>query len=567
MKKQMIQWSLRSMVILLAVTSLAACNRGGGGGNKRTAKNSRVSAEQRRLQQQQVNQNTPERVVPAQSAAPAPTPAPSPAAPAPAPAGPQVAPTQQGEKVTPAPFQPRTMEVRASGGGSATTSSTTAAAVTPSGPISESDLRLTPIGGSSSASNASNSGSAKSASANGVPGAAVVAGTTGPISEADIRGSVQARRANGEVLYVGTEGPGVPRGHETTSPDPKITGVVDEQGRAYTTTKDDAIMAAIINKMNQLDPQVRADSEAMAQSVSHVEFDNNYGVLNLDIDFKLDDGDIKLAFSGQLQGQGGQLAIRRNNSNFEFKAQVICVDARRECRNAVIIVEHFLNGQPCRRIYIDYRNMMARTYGDTSNTGDGHFTLSTDDYRNWSKKTNIVQKSFLRLLANTAQYTKMLYGEEPASRLPPTPRLEYIGVRSWAVAYGKSFSEIIVSKMRIGAGVGYTFSAYGPMTISRLAGEDVQEWNVREKRFDLGKDQGGPEESKQFQERFNGGTISQILMVDNDGRGNFVFEFQFYGNKNDKGFQDEATRASTRVTFTGLTVPSFDRQQLDQIIP
>lgn len=583
MKKQMIQWSLRSMVILLAVTSLAACSRGGSSGN-RSGKSSRDSIEKRRLlekEQRGGTSNTPERVGPVagqqqpQSAKPsAPAAAASAAAPAPAPAPAQV--QAAPGKATPVPFQSQ-MSVRASGGsnsaiGETSTTSTTGAAsatassATSSGPISEKDMvHLTPISGSGASSSSTG---AISASQYGLPGgAAAGAASNGVISEADIRGTIQARQATGEVLYVGDQGPGVPRGHETTSPDPKITGVIDEQGRAFTTTKDDAIMAAIINKMNQMDPQVRADSEAMAQSVSHVEFDNNYGVLNLDIDFKLEDGDIKLAFSGQLQGQGGQLAVRRNNSNYEFKAQAICVDVRRECRNAVIIVEHFLNGQPCRRIYIDYRNMMARTYGDTSNTGDGHFTLSNDDYRNWSSKTNIAQKSFLRLLANTAQYTKMLYGEEAPSRLPPMPRLEYIGVRSWAVAYGKSFSEVIVSKMRIGAGVGYTFSVYGPMTISRLAGEDVQEWNIREKNTGLGTDQGGPEVSKQFNERFNGGSISQILLVDNDGRGNFVFEFQFYGNLNEKGVQDESTGASTRVTFTGLTVPSFDRQQLDQVIP
>ncbi len=547
MSKQMVQWSFRSIIILMAMTGVA-CNRGGGSkrpnlqrqeaptdtqANDKGPRTGKYTGPTEDGKAPTVVPDDGKTPPPAKNSAQTPASAQGSTKPPPILSAPRTSTTGTGPQ-TVATIPNLTTAPRGSG----TTSSTATLSVTSvKAPEEVYIVDRSQILGSST--------STRSASFGPAPAPA----QQQAIVYAAPPASSVAHVAPAEVLYKSNAGPGVPATYEVTSGTPKKTGVVDTSGRGFTDSKDDAVMAAIMNRMNQQPAQLRKESEEMAQAVRNVWLGNNNGQLNLNIGFaeggektvgyvegkdvKLDN-EFSLRFVGQLKGRHADLTVLNNNTPYEIRAIVSCVDADNSCRNTVITVEHLQNGQLCRRIYIVHRWYM-------DGTRDGHFTLSDDDYANWQSRPSAQQRGFLRLIANTVTWNKNFTSQRP-QRIDG-PMLKYIGIRSWAVAYGPAEAEVAMSKNSKQDAFEAKFM--GPLLMGQISGEPTKLAIVTRNQADATQD-------SKFNESLVGASAS---LVDNDGRGNLVLEVRFTSGD------------ATRVTFTGLRVPTLSRKNLDQVIP
>ncbi len=364
--------------------------------------------------------------------------------------------------------------------------------------------------------------------------------------------AVAAPSAPAATLVVPTRevGPGLPKTY-SLSQVPLVTGALDERGQIYTDAKDDSVMAVMVDKMNQQEATFHAESLQLAQSVAKVEFEINGQYVSLNLKLKFVDQEINTTMTGVLNGRTAELKQIQPVGNFELRAHSICVDANQECRNVVIVLGHVINGQLCKRAYINHRWMMG-------GVGDGHFTLSKEDYEAWNKPISRAQKAFLRMVANTVHYNKVLFreiGNEPLKY----PRLGFLGVRSWAVAYGKSGFEITMKKLALNGGTSDETKFSGELTKSWVSGDVTQELNVSGNYNDA-------EVNDRFDERF-APSISQVLLVNNDGRGNLTLQIDFTGEVSEGGQTVTKTTGSSRMNFTGLRIQTQSAQELQAIVP
>lgn len=360
-------------------------------------------------------------------------------------------------------------------------------------------------------------------------------------------------------------GPGFPSPAAPAVPAPSdrplLSTGMTPNGEVFTDSKEDSILAVLVSKSqhysykNGISPN---ENLILANAVNHVELAVDGGIAKLHLGLKFTDQELRLAFAGQVKA-GASSALAPLQAS-EMQAQVVCADEKQLCRSAVIVLEQLREGRVCRRIYIVHRWMMKMS------VGAGHFTMSDDDYINWKKRPNLGQKSFLRMLANTAHWNKTQFKENPEFKeLPKVPRLRHLDIRSWTVAEGPAAVEISMVKMnrQDPHSDGYSMYFSAPLTKPRLQGEMVEEFQLNEERvFDAQVD-------KDFNEHL-ASTLAGAYLVGNDGRGNLSVMFQFYENPQPvdlaKASRPQPT-AQTQVNFTSLKIRPVATDYLLQVIP
>lgn len=374
----------------------------------------------------------------------------------------------------------------------------------------------------------------------------------------DVRGGSDTRAGN--------EGPGWPKDY-SPSQQPLYSGMVDERGQAYTDAKDDSIMAVMVDKMNRMAQELRVDSEQMAMAVNQINLAVDRQIISLNLVLRFADREINEDFSGYLTGQNrtAQLQQRSSRSGEQFVIQATCVDRDTNCRNVILKIDQIREGQVCRTVYAVHRWMM-------DGVGDGHFTLAREEYNKSSqifledkaiqkaqkegKKydkelivKNRAERAFLRVVGNTIHYNRMMNGESHRE-LSRTPRLGFLGVRSWAVAYGPSFFEITMGKAKAGAGGRLSDSTRfaGLLTKPRVAGEVAETMSIE-------GEYSNPQIDERYDDQF-AKSITKAQLVDNDGRGNLTLQVQF-----------KDSSSLSRVNFTGLRIPALSGAELQQVVP
>jgi hypothetical protein len=322
------------------------------------------------------------------------------------------------------------------------------------------------------------------------------------------------------------------------------TGGLDEQGRSYTDSKDDSIMAAAAERFNAMiksDPLITQGSLELAGSINNVVLaisTSGNGQTRLNIDLRFSDRDQSLAFVGRVQSGFAELRPREVDQ-LSYKARVICADLANSCRNSVIVLDQFLDGKLCRRAYIVYRNMIE-------GIGDGHFTISKADFEGWQNLKEPTQRGLMRLMSNTVHYNLKLFklsgGEGPLR----SPRLAFIGMRSWAVVMGAAMFDIDFSKLIGERSRGSTTTLRGPL-LQLTAGSSTP-LIVEGHGYDA-----DAEVSPTINERFLGNLRSSL--IGNDGRGKLKLQFQF-------GYS-----STSHVNFTSLKVDVKSKEQLETSLP
>lgn len=364
---------------------------------------------------------------------------------------------------------------------------------------------------------------------------------TAPLAGSDYPGS----RTSSEIDALNySVGPGWPKGYEP-NPRPIFTGAADERGFPYTDAKDDSIMAELVAKAEAYG----ADSQQLAGTIKDLSFSISGQVATLEVDLSIDGDTIRASFGGLVQGRTAQLAARSLRSdrgssiNYQLQAQVACVDANQECRNAVITIDQIIEGKVCRRVYAVHREMLR-------GIGDGHFTIFDQDYINWKSAPTPAQRAFLRILSNTVYANRALFGQiKQVDVSRNTPVLGYIGIRAWAVAYGRSAFEISMSK-GYGYNVGDTTKFSGWLTKGSAPAQITEELNISGTYR-------SPEVNEMYDERYAGPAgISQAVLRGNDGRGDLALQFNFYNSN----------RVS-QVNFSGLQVQTLRREEIRALVP
>jgi hypothetical protein len=507
---------VRSLVTLIAVTSLVACGGGGGKNGTRTSKHkgstsqTKPTVDNNKTTTQKDGQ--PQTTVTTKK------------------------PETEAAKPTPATYQPRIPSERTTG----TTPFSTSAEKSNS-PSSSPAPTPAPV-----KENSFTAAEVRAAMGNQATSISDTRTSGNTFSAADVR------NATTPALK---EPPGLAKGYDIPSTGALVTGALDDRGQPYTDIGNDSIMAALVAKMNAQDPKFREDSQAMAHAVSYVKLEEQNGVLNLDLGLELEGKDLLVPFTGTLVSNKAKLAPRLSTDGNRFEAEVICTDGSSDCRSAVIVVDLFVAGNHCRRMYISHRWLR-------NGVGDGHFTISDDDYANWSQAKNPAQKGFLRLLANTAHYNKVMFNEIPRENVR-SPRLGYLGVRSWAVAYGRSQFEIKMEKIKTTSNRPYKVTFFGPLTMPNVPGQVSQELNLREDQTTVAD----AEKTGDINEQL-AGNVGQILLTGNDGRGNLALQVHFYGPKDINGKKVlGGTNAITLINFTKLRMANLPLSQLIQVIP
>ncbi|MGE0764605.1 MAG: hypothetical protein AB7N80_15120, partial [Bdellovibrionales bacterium] len=385
--------------------------------------------------------------------------------------------------------------------------------------------------------------------------------------------------SDGGVRQVVVAGPGYPQGYEPTDR-PNYSGLLDQRGQAYTDNKDDSIMAVLVHRMNNMDSALRADSEQLAQAVSRVNLIIDRQVVSLDLSFQFEDRVVEATFSGYLNNRHASTNLTQRSGSEQFNVHMLCADAQVSqnvlCRNAILTIDQLKDGQVCRRIYAVHRWMFDKV-------GDGHFTLSKEDFELSTKiyeEDKAIQKAqkenkkyekelvvknralraFLRLVGNTIHYNRVFIHNEPVrlasgenTQLARTPRLGFLGVRSWAVAYGPSFVEITMNKAKAGGNGALSDSTrfFGLLTKPRMPGELATDLN-REGEYST------PQIDDRYDERL-AQTIQKAALLDNDGRGNLALNLEFKDSK--------VGVASSRVNFTGLHLNVLSSNELLEVVP
>src|SRR5690606_27963002 len=143
---------------------------------------------------------------------------------------------------------------------------------------------------------------------------------------------------------------------------------------------------------------------------------------------------------------------------------------------------------------------------------------------------------------NTVHYNRMLNREfvrnaaGESKIYPRSPRFNFIGIRSWAVAYGPAFFEIMMGKSKPGTGniIMDNSRLAGLLTKPRVAGEPTSAPLSIEGDY-----------TNAAVDDFNDERFAQALekaeLIDNDGRGHLTMVLEFRDSK--------AGNAITRVNF------------------
>lgn len=375
----------------------------------------------------------------------------------------------------------------------------------------------------------------------------------------------------------GNQGPGWSRGDQT-SQQPIYSGLINPKGQAYTDGKDDGIMAVLVEKMNQTEANIRQDSEQLAMTVNRLDLAVDRGVIALDLGFKFSDKQVDVAFSGFLKPGEGAATLTQRSGTEQFMVHVTCADQQGQqavkCRNAILAIFHLKDGVICRRIYAVHRWMI-------DGVGDGHLTMSNEEvelstkiyeedrairqaqrYNTKYDKVSVVKnrayRAFLRLAGNTVHFNRRQNGEYQRmavgdNNLPRDPRFNFIGVRSWTVAYGTSFFEITMGRGKAGQRLIQedTTLFSGLLLKPRVPGEVATRMSL-EGNYKLAQ------VDDRYDERF-ANNIRQADLIDNDGRGHLTLKMNFHDPK-------EAP-VTSRLNFTSQYVNTLSVNDLLKIVP
>ncbi len=407
-----------------------------------------------------------------------------------------------------------------------------------------------------------------------IVGAKVTSAPTVSFSNPVAMGPIDSRQIVGP-------GPGWPAG-DAPSQTPAYSGLIDQQGQAYTDNKQDEIMQVLVHKMNSLPADILADSQQMAMTVNRINLAVDRQIIALDLDFKFTDKIVSASFSGYLHTYEAATQLVQRSGSEQFLVHVTCADRPSAaegitCRNAILMIQHLKEGRVCRTVYAVHRWMM-------DGVGDGHMTLSDEEFelstkiyeedkaiqkaKKQNKKydkepvvKNRAYRAFLRVAGNTVHYNRLLNNEyvrlaagEPTAKHVRVPRFNFIGVRSWAVAYGPAFFEITMGKNKPGGGnlIMDTSRFAGLLTKPRVPGEPTTAPLVIE------GDYTNAAQDELNDERF-AAALAKAELIDNDGRGHLTMALEFSDSK--------VGNASTRLNFNSLPMNVLSASELMRILP
>lgn len=267
--------------------------------------------------------------------------------------------------------------------------------------------------------------------------------------------------------------------------EPIYTGGVDSRNRYFTDGKSDVVMARLIGRMNE---QMRLhsreffnDSIELSTRLANVDvaanIHNNY--VSALVEFVEQDENVEIRFEGTLQNRMAALRQVSQSQGYHFNAYVTCVDAdTAECKNTILVLEHIVNGEICKRLFVVHR------------FGDAKFIMSDEDYVHFSGFMNENHRNFMEYISNTAHYNRYLYscvftnnnlllrsqGDGSCDELQRQsnfgfngrlPRAQILGYRTWAAAYGASYFNIFFKEAQRGQDPIDVFHVYGPLLYSQ----------------------------------------------------------------------------------------------------
>lgn len=266
---------------------------------------------------------------------------------------------------------------------------------------------------------------------------------------------------------------------------PIYTGGVDSQNRFFTDGKSDVIMARLIGRMNE---QVNLESEVffndsveLAARLKNVDVSANIhnGAVSALVQFVEQDEDVEIVFEGRLQNRMAPMRQVSQTHGYSFNAYVTCIDANQaECKNTILVLEHIVNGEICKRLFVVHR------------FGDAKFTMADEDYVGYSGFINDNHRNFMEYMSNTAHFNRYLYscvasnnnllvrsqGDQSCNELQSQsahgfngrlPRARVLGYRTWAAAYGASYFNLFFREAQRGNDPIDVFHVYGPLLTSQ----------------------------------------------------------------------------------------------------
>lgn len=328
--------------------------------------------------------------------------------------------------------------------------------------------------------------------------------------------------------------------------DPIITGAADLRERYFTDGKDDVVMARLIARMNEQialhDEQFFNDSIELATRLSNVDVSANIHNRSVEVKVEFIDGDdqVRVNFRGQLDYYNRtplQQVVGAEDLGYRFNGYLTCIDSNRiECKNTILVIEHVVNGEICKRIMVVHR------------FGDARFTIADEDYVGFSGFINDGHRRFMEYLANTAHFNRYLHscvytnnnvlvqaqGDGTCASLQSEtpglgfngriPRARVLGYRTWAAAYGAAYFNIFFREAQRGSDPIDVLHIYGPLLTSSAGPAYDRSLQV----------EGYLTTPSGVVMRNTGQTIGEGIqsatLLSNDGRGNLDLSFTFHGS-------------------------------------
>lgn len=345
---------------------------------------------------------------------------------------------------------------------------------------------------------------------------------------------------------------------------PIITGGETEREYKYVDAYNDSLMKYLVNladDQTDKNKEFGENSLRLARAISYIDskIQRDNGKFRIVFEIKSNERTYRIPFDNRLTAN--RRAVVYNNEELttyeeidrkripghrsrRFKLTMVCVDKTTGCESAIMRMDQLLlkdgvdrqkatdsDWETCRSIYA-----VARF-------GNIHLQIDEHDYKFHTSYTNINQRDFVRMLANSAHYVRYL--SKALVKLdhpyPLRPRLAKSTIESWAVAYGSAGFQINLISARALNGQGLTegnvSSFRGPMLWApdRIANDNDM--------YPFGD----------YVDQSRGAMVYADMvetakLVENDGRGQIAIVLNFH----------DAPEASTQVNFTTLFAETID---------
>ncbi|MBX7230513.1 MAG: hypothetical protein K1X29_00370 [Bdellovibrionales bacterium] len=415
---------------------------------------------------------------------------------------------------------------------------------------------------------------------------------------------------------------------------PIITGA-ETEGRFFTDAQNDSVMSVLVEKVNSLQgnsgqngAQQNASknffvaSKKLAGAISAVNLQVSANNLSAEVRFQSQASELSINFTGSFSaGKNRNSRIitltQTNSSSYTFKAKALCVDSDsvpshsnngsggttitiarpifpndgHSCYNVVLQLDQMKDAKKCATVYLVHRVAY-------DGNGDAHIVMNTATYHLFNedppslddsrKNDSLLRleherkntfpsqsaRAFIKMITNTVYANDLLLSGRATQRPKKAPFLSKLSLRSWAVAYGPSYFEVLaIESAPEGATTPNYTLFYGALTKERLSTDVSPSQEVAPQQIQVAgeypQNSSKPEQEKQ---KLNyASQIHSAELIFNSGRGDMSFTCHFKPDPSPNGtaLSDSSTSGGgAKFTFTvqRKTNPTLPASTLRQML-